>query len=158
MPYNISSQILVKFIQLNKWPPKFNDIIFMFQKELGEKIIGNYPSKNYGRLSILTNYRLNILNKFLVSPNCFYPKPKVDSLILHFTPRKKKNFNIRNLKNLEKVTNILFSSRRKMVNKNLKKIISTKKIKKIANLNTNLRPAEIKPEIYYKITEFFEKN
>lgn len=158
LPYNISSQILVKFIQLNKWPPKFNDIIFMFQKELGEKIIGNYPSKNYGRLSILTNYRLKILNKFLVSPNCFYPKPKVDSLILHFAPRKEKNFNIRNLKNLEKVTNILFSSKRKMINKNLKKIISTKKIKKIANLNTNLRPTEIKPEIYYKITEFFEKN
>ena len=45
-----------------------------------------------------------------------------------------------------------------MINKNLKKIISTKKIKKIANLNTNLRPTEIKPEIYYKITEFFEKN
>ena len=157
MPYNISSQILVKFIQLNKWPPKFNDIIFMFQKELGEKIIGNYSSKNYGRLSILTNYRLKILNKFLVSPNCFYPKPKVDSLILHFAPKKKKIL-IYLIKNLEKVTNILFSSKRKMINKNLKKIISTKKIKKIANLNTNLRPTEIKPEIYYKITEFFEKN
>ena len=70
LPYNISSQILVKILKFNLWPPNLSDIIFMFQKELGEKIIGNYPSKNYGRLSILTNYRLKILNKFLVSPNC----------------------------------------------------------------------------------------
>ena len=50
----------------------------MFQKELGEKIIGKYLSKNYGRLSILSNFKLNIKKKFLVSPNCFFPKPKVN--------------------------------------------------------------------------------
>ena len=60
LPYNISSQILVKFIKYNKWPPKYNDLIFMFQKELGEKIIGKYLSKNYGRLSILSNLKLKI--------------------------------------------------------------------------------------------------
>ena len=158
LPYNISSQILVKFIQFHQWPPKFNDIIFMFQKELGDKVIGKFPSKDYGRLSILTNYRLNILNKFLVSPNCFYPKPKVNSQILHFSPKRKNRFKIRNITNLEKVTNILFSNKRKMINKNLKKIISNHEIKMIPSLNTKLRPAEIKPEIYYKITEFFEKN
>ena len=47
-----------------------------FKKELGDKIIGNYPSKNYGRLSILTNFKFDIMNKFLVSPNCFVPRPK----------------------------------------------------------------------------------
>ena len=130
----------------------------MFQKEVGEKIIGKYPSKDYGRLSILTNYKFEVLNKFLVSPNCFYPKPKVNSLILHFSPKRKKKFNILNINNLEKVTNILFSNKRKMINKNLKKIIPDREIKKIPNLNTKLRPAEIKPEIYYKITEFFEKS
>ncbi len=158
LPYNISSQILVKFIKFRQWPPKYNDIIFMFQKEVGEKIIGKYPSKDYGRLSILTNYKFEVLNKFLVSPNCFYPKPKVNSLILHFSPKRKKKFNILNINNLEKVTNILFSNKRKMINKNLKKIIPDREIKKIPNLNTKLRPAEIKPEIYYKITEFFEKS
>ena len=50
---------------------KISDYIFMFQKELGDKIIGNFKSSNYGRLSILTNFRLNVSNKFLVSPNCF---------------------------------------------------------------------------------------
>ena len=61
LPYNISSQILVKMLKFKQWPPKFNNLIFMFQKELGEKIIGKFASDNYGRLSILTNLRLKIL-------------------------------------------------------------------------------------------------
>ena len=156
LPYNISSQILVKILRFNKWPPNFTDIIFMFQKELGNKIIGNFKSNNYGRLSILTNYRLKILNKFLISNNCFSPKPKISSIILHFKPKKKFN-KIKNLKNLEKVTNILFSNKRKMINKNVKKLFNEKNLGKISFLNLNLRPEEIRPEIYYKLTEIFEK-
>ena len=156
LPYNISSQILVKILRFNKWPPNFTDIIFMFQKELGNKIIGNFKSNNYGRLSILTNYRLKILNKFLISNNCFSPKPKISSIILHFKPKKKFN-KIKNLKNLEKVTNILFSNKRKMINKNVKKLFNEKNLGKISFLNLNLRPEEIRPEIYYKLTEILEK-
>ena len=70
LPYNISSQILVKILKI-KWPPKFRSLIFMFQKELGEKILGKFGSKNYGRLSILSNYRLLIKSKFLVSKTVF---------------------------------------------------------------------------------------
>ena len=155
LPYNISSQILVKMIKFNKWPPNYKHLIFMFQKELGDKITSIFPSSNYGRLSILSNYRLNILKKFLVSPNCFFPKPKVTSMVIHFNPKKEK-LNIRHLKNLEKVTNILFSNKRKMVNKNLKKIISVEKIQHISDLKVNLRPADLKPEIYYKIANLIE--
>ena len=158
LPYNVSSQILVKFIRFKKWPPKFNSLVFMFQKELGEKIVGKYFSKDYGRLSILANYRLNILNKFLVSSNCFFPKPKVKSIIIHFSPKNNKSYKIKDVNNLEKVTNSLFSNKRKMINKNLKRLISNQKIKRISNLNTNLRPSEVSPEIYYKITEFYEEN
>ena len=60
LPYNISSQILIKFIKFKIWPPRFKDLVFMFQKELGEKIVGKYPSSNYGRLSIISNYQLTI--------------------------------------------------------------------------------------------------
>ena len=156
LPYNISSQILVKMIKFNKWPPNYNHLIFMFQKELGDKITSIFPSSNYGRLSILSNYRLNILKKFLVSPNCFFPKPKVTSMVIHFNPKKEK-LNIRHLKNLEKVTNILFSNKRKMINKNLKKIIPVEKIQHISDLKVNLRPADLKPEIYYKIANLIEE-
>ena len=157
LPYNISSQILVKILRFNKWPPNLTDMIFMFQKELAEKIIAKYPSSDYGRLSILSSYRLNIVKKFLVSPNCFFPKPKINSMIIHLRQKKEKIFKINEVTNLEKITNILFSNKRKMINKNIKKILSKKNIESIDGLKLHLRPANLKPEIYYKITELFEK-
>jgi 16S rRNA (adenine1518-N6/adenine1519-N6)-dimethyltransferase len=157
LPYNISSQILVKILKFSKWPPNFTDLIFMFQKELGEKIIGKYLSANYGRLSILSNYRLSLVKKFLVSANCFSPKPKVTSLVLHFHPVENKLIKIKKISNLEKITNILFSNKRKMINKNIKKILTSVQINRMKVLNLNYRPSEIKPELYYKITELYEK-
>ena len=69
---------------------------------------------------LLRNYRLKLLKNFLVSPNCFFPKPKVTSMVIHFKPKKKK-YKIKNIKNLEKITNIIFSNKRKMINKNIRK-------------------------------------
>ncbi len=157
LPYNISSQILIKFLKFKVWPPKFTDLVFMFQKELADKIAGKYLSTNYGRLSIISNYRLHILKKFNISANCFIPKPKITSTILHFHPIQKEKFKIKNINNLEKITNILFSERRKMINKNIKKILTKKEINQINGLNLRLRPSQLNPDIYYKITEFFEK-
>ena len=61
----------------------------MFQKELGEKITAKFPSKHYGRLSIITKYKFKIMKKFNISANCFFPKPKVVSTIIHFKARQK---------------------------------------------------------------------
>ena len=157
LPYNISSQILVKILRFKKKPAGYSDLILMFQKELGEKITGEFLSSHYGRLSILANYKLNIIKKFQVSPNCFLPIPKVTSLVIHFQPKIKFTFNIKNLISLEKITNIFFSNKRKMINKNIKKLFTDEEIKIIQGINLNYRPSEIKPEIYYKITELFEK-
>ena len=157
LPYNISSQILIKFLKFKKWPPKFSNLIFMFQRELGKKIIGKYLSNDYGRLSIISNFRLSLKKKFLISSNCFFPKPKVTSMIIHLLPKKEK-YKIKKINNLEKVTNILFSNKRKMINKNLKRILKDSSVHKIPGLKTNLRPEKINPDIYYKITEFFEKD
>ena len=156
LPYNISSQILVKIIKFKKNPPNYNSLILMFQKELGEKIIAKFPSKKYGRLSILTSYKLNIRDKFLVSPNCFYPKPKINSLVIHLQPNKKLVVKIKDLNNLEKLTQILFNNKRKMINKVIKKNFKPNQIQSIFKLNLNSRPAEIKPEDYYKITQKLE--
>ena len=157
LPYNISSQILVKILRFKNWPPNFNDLILMFQRELGEKIICKFPSLGYGRMSILTNYRLSVLEKFIVSPNCFRPKPKVNSMVIHFSPKKRSLFKIKKIKNLENVTNIFFSNKRKMINKSISKILDNFEINKVKGLKLNQRPAEIKPDIYYKITELYEK-
>ena len=154
LPYNISSQILVKFLKFRKWPPNFEDLILMFQKEVAEKITG----KSYGRLSIIANYRLKILNKFHISANCFFPKPKVNSSILHFSPIINSNIKIKNIDNLENITNIFFSSKRKMIKKNLHKMFNENQIKKFNNLNQNDRPSDLEKEFYYKAVEILEND
>ena len=156
LPYNISSQILVKMIML-KETSLFSDLIFMFQKELANRIVGKFGTKDYGRLYVLTNYSFDISKKFDVSPNCFLPKPKVFSTVLHFTKKKQNSLKIKKIKNLEKITNILFSNKRKMINKNIRKIFKKNENLSIKGLNLKFRPSEIKPEKYYEITKLFEK-
>ena len=158
LPYNISSQILIKIIKLKRWPPKFSDLVLMFQKELSERILGKYSTSNYGRLSILTNYRLKIQSKFTVSPNCFFPKPKILSEVIHFKPKSNFNIKIKNISNLEKVTNTLFSNKRKMINKNIKKIIKDDKFYLLKGINFKSRPSDLNPDFYYKLTEILEKD
>ena len=157
LPYNISSQILIKMIKFKQWPPKYSSLIFMFQKELAERIYGKYGSSSYGRLSIISNYRLKIVEKFFVSKNCFVPRPKVESAVIHFKKTNNEYYRIKKLENLEKITGILFSNKRKMINKNLKKILKKNfdNIVKIIDLKS--RPSELKPENYYQITELYEK-
>ncbi len=155
LPYNISSQILIQIIKIKNLHSMVDGIVFMFQKELGEKIVCKFPSKFYGRLSIISNYKLIVKSKFFVSPNCFFPKPKVNSMVIHFKP-KKNDVRIKNLNNLEKVTNVLFSNKRKMINKNIKKLFNNDEIKKINNINLNYRPSEIGPNIYYKMVKIYE--
>ena len=77
-------------------------------------------------------------------------------MVIHFKSIKNNNFRIKDISNLEMITNFLFSSRRKMIKKKIKKILSKEKLKKIPELKLNLRPENIPPEIYYKITNQLE--
>tara|TARA_Y100000590_G_C15643852_1_gene986077 strand:- start:666 stop:1469 length:804 start_codon:yes stop_codon:yes gene_type:complete len=158
LPYNISTQILASLILLKKWPPWYETLIFMFQKEVADRIIAKKNTKNFGRLSILSNWRLEIRKHFDVSKNCFYPKPKINSTVLSFKPKINNKFNILDPKNLEKVTRILFSSRRKIIRKNFLKLFNNNEmIAKELNLDLNKRPGELSGEMFYKITMKYEK-
>ena len=158
LPYNISTKILASLIMLNKWPPWYDILILMFQKEVADRIIAKTRTKEFGRLAVLSNWRLDIKKHFDISKNCFFPKPKINSTLLSFKPKKINTFNLKNPKNLEKVTRILFSNRRKMINKNFKKLFK-EKLSKIKNLNLDLnkRPEELTNETYYKIALEYEK-
>ena len=107
MPYNISTEILSKWIINLKDDFWFENLILMFQKEVADRIIANYNNSNYGRLSILANWKLNIKKICDIKPNSFKPKPKIDSSLLFFTP-KKNFYKKKNPKNLEKITRIFF--------------------------------------------------
>ena len=158
LPYNISTQILASLALLEKWPPWYEILIFMFQKEVADRILPKKNIKDFGRLSILCNWRLDIKKHFDVSKNCFFPKPKINSTILSFTPKKNNLFNIKNPKYLEKVTRVLFSSRRKMINKNFVKLFGQdKSVAKDLNLNLNQRPEELSSEMFYRIAMSYEK-
>ena len=157
LPYNISTQILAHLVTLNKWPPWYNHLIFMFQKEVADRIIAKPNTKEFSRLSVLSNWRLDIKKHFDVSKNCFFPKPKVNSTILSFKPKKNNFFHLKNPKNLEKVTQILFSNRRKMINKNLKRLFKTKLfLLNELNINLKKRPEELSNETFYKIAMKYE--
>ena len=158
LPYNIASQILVNIIRFKKWPPKYSCLIFMFQKEMADRIIGKHGTSKYGRLSILTNYRLNLLNKFNISPNCFFPKPKIDSTVLFLKPNSKIKNKIKNIKNLEKITRIFFSNKRKMINKSFSKLFKNpENLSRKLDINLSLRPDQLNESDFYRIVEYYEK-
>ena len=158
LPYNISTQILLKFIRFNPWLPKFKKMIFMFQKEVGEKIIASPGSSNFSRLSIITKSRFKILKSFNVSKNCFIPRPKVDSMVIEFEPVLKKNINFKSIKTLEYVTNIFFSNKRKMINKALKKLgINDDDFLKKQKINLSLRAEKLNEDQFYSIAGYYEK-
>jgi len=158
LPYNISTQILASLVMLKDWPPWYDSLILMFQKEVADRIISKNNSKTFGRLSVLCNWRLEIKKHFDISKNSFLPKPKVNSTLLSFKPKKNNKYNIKNPKNLENITRILFSGRRKMINKNFAKLFeSSKDIAKDLNLNLSHRPEELSNEMFYKITMKYEE-
>ena len=158
LPYNISTEILCKWIvNLNDEKIWFSKLILMFQKEVANRIISNFNTSNYGRLSIISNWKLNIKKICDLKPESFLPKPKVDSSLLCFSP-KKKFVKLKNSKNLEKVTRIFFSHRRKMIKKPFNTIFNGNlDIAAKMKIDLNLRPQNLDFETYYKLTEEYEK-
>ena len=156
LPYNISTEILSKWIvNINKefW---FESLVLMFQKEVAERIIAESNTSKYGRLSILSNWKLNIKKIIDIKPQSFSPRPKIDSTLLLFTPREK-FFELNNAKNLEMITRVFFSQRRKMLKKPFNQIFNNaKEIADKFNINLNLRPQNLKPEMYFKLVKEYE--
>ena len=156
LPYNISTEILNKWIiniKNNFW---FDCLILMFQKEVADRIIAKSNSSDYGRLSILSNWKLNIKKICDIKPRSFYPRPKIDSTLLIFTP-KKNFYPIRDVKNLEKITRTFFNHRRKMLKKPFNLLFNgDQKILDKLKINLNLRPQNLDFETYYKLTSEFE--
>ena len=158
LPYNISTEILCKWIiNLNDEKIWFRNFILMFQKEVADRILSKYNSSNYGRLSIIANWKLDIKKIVDIKPNSFSPKPKIDSSLLFFSP--KKNFlKIKNPKNLEKITRIFFSQRRKMIKKPFSQVFSNDiKIAKKLKIDLSLRPQNLTNNTYYELANEYEK-
>tara|TARA_B100000886_G_scaffold151136_1_gene102789 strand:- start:247 stop:1032 length:786 start_codon:yes stop_codon:yes gene_type:complete len=156
LPYNISTEILCKWIINLKDKFWFDHLVLMFQKEVADRIISKYNTSAYGRLSILANWRFKIVKICDIEPKCFFPKPKINSSLLLFSP-KIKTYKIKNPKNLEKVTRIFFSHRRKMLKKPFNLLFNgDQKILDKLKIDLNLRPQNLEFETYYQLTREYE--
>ena len=157
LPYNISLKLLIKWIYSDPWPPFYNQMILMFQKEVADRIIAKSNTKKYGRISILTDARLNVQFHFNISKREFSPEPKVDSSVLSFTPKKNSNFKLEDLNILSNLTKIIFNTKRKMISKTLKKLLNEKELKIINFENIkNLRPENLDFNFYHKLVDLIK--
>jgi 16S rRNA (adenine1518-N6/adenine1519-N6)-dimethyltransferase len=156
LPYNISTEILSKWILnigSNFW---FDSLVLMFQKEVADRIISEFNNSNYGRLSILSSWKLNVKKILDIKPQSFSPRPKIDSSLLLFTP-KENFFKLKDPKNLEKITRIFFSQRRKMLKKPFNQVFDNgKEVAEKFGIDLNLRPQNLEPEVYFKLVKEYE--
>ena len=128
----------------------------MFQKEVADRIISSFNTKNYGRLTILANWRLDIKKICDISPLSFKPQPKIESSVLFFKP-KKNFFSLKNSKNLEKITRIFFMHRRKMIKKPYFQLFNENiSIASKIGIDLNSRPQNLDLETYFELTKEYE--
>ena len=158
LPYNISTEILAKWIlNLDDKIFWFDYLILMFQKEVADRIISKFNSSKYGRLSILSKWKLDINKVCDIRPSSFSPRPKVNSSLLIFKP-KVIYHQFKNPKNLEKVTRVFFNQRRKKLKKPFKILFNENlNILKKLKIDLNLRPHNLDHEVYYELTKEYEK-
>ena len=157
LPYNISTEILCKWIlNLNNKKIWFTNLILMFQKEVADRIISKYNNSNYGRLSVLANWKLKVKKIIDIKPNSFSPSPKIDSSLLFFS--LKENFlDLENPYNLEKITRIFFNHRRKMIKKPYFSLFPDDNVSKKLKLDLKLRPQNLDYDVYYNLANEYEK-
>ena len=156
LPYNISTEILSKWITQTKDEFWFNNLILMFQKEVADRIIAKFNTSDYGRLSILSNWKLNVEKICDIKPESFSPRPKIDSSLLFFSP-KKNFYKIKDPNNLEKVTRIFFNHRRKMLKKPFNQLFNgDQRVLNELKIDLNLRPQNLDFDTYYQLTCAYE--
>lgn len=155
LPYKTSIPILSNILKNRIF---FQELILMFQKEQAERILAKKNTKNYGRISVLAQWLCNIEKKMHLSPNYFFPKPKIDSTILEFKFKKKiKKVNNENL--LTKLIKKSFSQRRKTIKNNLKNIINfSDQILLNSKINGNKRAEELSFDDFINLSNSFDKN
>ncbi len=120
LPYNIATALLVSWLTLEPWPPWYDRLVLMFQREVAERIVAGPGSRSYGRLSVLAGWRAEARRLFDVAGSAFVPPPKVTSSLVSLLPRAAPLPCERHA--LERVTQAAFGQRRKMLRQSLKSL------------------------------------
>jgi 16S rRNA (adenine1518-N6/adenine1519-N6)-dimethyltransferase len=120
LPYNIATPLLIDWLSIEPWPPWYNMMVLMFQREVAERIVARENDEAYGRLAVLANWRAETKILFDISPAAFVPQPKVTSSVVRLVPRKVPEECDRRA--LEQVAAAAFGQRRKMLRQSLKSL------------------------------------
>ena len=151
LPFNISTVLLMKWILLDKWPPRYNKMYLMFQKEVGERILAKHGTKKYGRLSVITQSRCEVKKLIVAKSNIFNPQPKVDGIVLEFTPHRA-HLEMK-INNLETIVKSAFSQRRKKIKTTLSQYQNN--LVRLS-IDTNLRPENLSVEQYCNLAKLMK--
>ncbi len=150
LPYNISTPLL---FHLLKYHTQIKDIHIMLQKEVVDRLAATPGSKDYGRLSIMTQYHCDVDALFTVPPTAFYPAPQVESAVVRLTPHQQKRYDDVPTEDLVQLVAMAFAMRRKTLANNLKKLISATQLTQM-DINPGLRPEQISIEDYIRLAKF----
>ena len=149
LPYNISVPLLTKWL---KDISQYQSLTLMFQKEVADRIVAETRTKDYGRISILSQLQCKITRLFDLNPECFTPAPKIWSSVLLFEPLPQ-YLNESEIDKLEKLTSQAFSMRRKMIRQSLKSIKNLDSTCKQMGITTSMRPEELTPDQFLKLSK-----
>ena len=148
LPYNTGTKMLTSWL---KHIQHFDLLTLMFQKEVADRIVAKEGSKNYGRLSILTNWLTKSKKLFDIPSEAFIPRPKITSSVIQLKPLHKPLYDV-SFESIEKITQMAFSQRRKMIKTSLKKVNGHIILKEL-NISPNLRPENLSIIDFCKIAE-----
>lgn len=150
LPYNISTPLLFRLFQYSSL---FEDLTFMLQLEVVDRITAEPGSRNYGRLTIMSQYFCDAEKLFAVPPEAFTPQPKVNSAIVRLTPKRDRPETVKDIKVLEQLLISAFSKRRKTVRNALRSYLDTDDLRKL-NIDASLRPENLTPEEYFRCANY----
>jgi 16S rRNA (adenine1518-N6/adenine1519-N6)-dimethyltransferase len=154
LPYNIATPLLVSWLTTEPWPPWFDRLVLMFQREVAERIAAPPGGKQYGRLSVLAGWRTRAKILFDVHPSNFVPPPKVTSSVVELVPRPDAAICDRRL--LERVTAAAFGQRRKMLRQSLKSLgVDPLPLLATVGIEPTSRAEEIPVEGFIALTHAF---
>lgn len=154
LPYNIATALLVGWLTVEPWPPWYDMLVLMFQREVAERIVAQPGSKSYGRLAVLAGWRTEAKILFDVAPSAFVPPPKVTSSVVRLTPRPEPL--PCDALALQKVTEAAFGQRRKMLRQSLKSLgMDTGALLEAAGLAPTARAEEIPVEGFVTLARLY---
>lgn len=149
LPYNISVVLLTNWlVQIDK----FKSLTLMFQKEVGDRILAVPGTKDYGRISVISQLQCEVIKLFDLPPTCFVPAPKIWSSVLLFKPKAEAHRK-ELLDKVEMLTGLSFGQRRKMIRQSLKSVKGIFEIFEELNINPELRAENLTPEQYLDIAK-----